>query len=92
MYENGDGVPKDRNEAIKWYQKAAAQGHKDAQAALVRLNDEARSENEEARRESVARADSKALEMQRVGLCQASDLVGDLTNLGVRPETATTYV
>ena len=27
MYENGRGVPKDYDEAIKWYRLAAAQGN-----------------------------------------------------------------
>src|SRR5947207_3100734 len=30
MYEEGKGVPKDDKEAAKWYEKAAAQGHKHA--------------------------------------------------------------
>ena len=35
MY-NGDGVTKDPAEAVKWYRKAAQQGH---QVAKVKLND-----------------------------------------------------
>ena len=31
MYDEGHGVPQDDAEAIKWYLKAAEQGHADAQ-------------------------------------------------------------
>lgn len=34
MYENGEGVPQDYVEAIKWYRKAAEQGDAAAQANL----------------------------------------------------------
>ncbi|MEJ2135228.1 MAG: tetratricopeptide repeat protein [Desulfofustis sp.] len=34
MYHTGKGVPQDFKEAIKWYQKAAEQGHNDAQNNL----------------------------------------------------------
>ncbi len=34
MYENGDGVPEDFNEAIKWYRSAAEQGEARAQFHL----------------------------------------------------------
>ncbi len=37
MYESGDGVIKDKEEAIKWYKKSAEQGNKDAKKALNRL-------------------------------------------------------
>ncbi len=37
MYENGDGVSKDIDEARKWYRKAADQGHEAAKEALKRL-------------------------------------------------------
>ena len=37
LYENGSALPKDLNEAEKWYQKAAAWGYKEAKDALVRL-------------------------------------------------------
>ena len=37
MYENGYGVPKNTEEAIKWYQKAAAQGLADAQNKLKQM-------------------------------------------------------
>lgn len=37
MYENGYGVPKDKEEAIRWYSKAADQGVYIAQEALKRL-------------------------------------------------------
>jgi TPR repeat protein len=37
MYENGKGVPVDLKQAKGWYQKAAAQGNTDAQAALSRF-------------------------------------------------------
>ncbi|MBC7368170.1 MAG: SEL1-like repeat protein [Undibacterium sp.] len=33
-YDNGDGVPKDSAEAVKWYLKAAAQGNEGAQLNL----------------------------------------------------------
>jgi len=31
MYDKGKGVPQDDAEAVKWYRKAADQGHADAQ-------------------------------------------------------------
>jgi hypothetical protein len=34
MYANGDGVPKDSAEAVKWYRKAAEQGNAVAQNNL----------------------------------------------------------
>lgn len=34
MYENGDGVPKDINIAIEWYEKSANQGYAEAQCNL----------------------------------------------------------
>ena len=34
MYYNGEGVPKDYSEAVKWYQKAAEQEHSMAQSNL----------------------------------------------------------
>ena len=37
-YYNGTGVDKDEKEAIKWYQKAAEQGHGQAIATLNELN------------------------------------------------------
>ena len=33
-YENGKGVPQDDKEAVKWYRKAADQGHPQAQSNL----------------------------------------------------------
>ena len=33
-YEKGQGVPKDMDEAIRWYRKAAEQGNKDAEKRL----------------------------------------------------------
>ena len=33
-YENGQGVKQDRSEAVRWYRKAAEQGHADAQCNL----------------------------------------------------------
>ena len=38
MYEYGRGVPRNLNEARKWFQKAADQGQEDAKEALQRLN------------------------------------------------------
>ncbi|MBR6902145.1 MAG: sel1 repeat family protein, partial [Synergistaceae bacterium] len=40
LYENGLGVKKNYKKAIEWYEKAAAQGHKDAQARLKELNNQ----------------------------------------------------
>jgi hypothetical protein len=37
MYEKGEGVKQDSNEAMKWYGLAAAQGNQSAQQALDRL-------------------------------------------------------
>lgn len=37
LYLLGLGVPKDRNEAINWYRKAARQGHSDSKERLIRL-------------------------------------------------------
>ena len=34
MYDNGDGVPENDAEAVKWYRKAADQGHASAQYNL----------------------------------------------------------
>ena len=34
MYQEGQGVAKDPKEAIRWYRKAAKQGHSTAQAML----------------------------------------------------------
>ena len=34
MYDNGDGVPEDDAEAVKWYHQAADQGHVNAQFNL----------------------------------------------------------
>ena len=34
MYANGEGVPINYDEAMKWYRKAADQGHADAQTNL----------------------------------------------------------
>jgi len=38
MYQNGLGVEKDYNEAVKWFRKAAEQGHEKAKAALKKLS------------------------------------------------------
>ncbi len=38
LFKNGQGVPMDQNEAIKWYRKAAAQGLTPAKEALDALN------------------------------------------------------
>ena len=37
VYDFGRGVPEDKLEAVKWYQKAAEQEHADAQVLLSRL-------------------------------------------------------
>ena len=37
MYARGQGVQKNVDEALKWYRKAAAQGHQGARQALQRL-------------------------------------------------------
>ena len=34
MYEDGDGVPQNYSEAVKWYTMAAEQGHADSQYKL----------------------------------------------------------
>ena len=34
MYENGEGVPQDYKEAVKWYTKSAEQGDADAQSMV----------------------------------------------------------
>ena len=39
MYANGDSVPKDAVEAVKWYRKAAEQGNADAQFNLGLMYD-----------------------------------------------------
>jgi TPR repeat protein len=40
-YENGLGVPKDRQQAIEWYSKAAGSGHSNALRSLDRLSERA---------------------------------------------------
>lgn len=37
MYQTGRGVPKDEAEAVKWYRKAAEQGHATGQMHLARM-------------------------------------------------------
>lgn len=37
MYENGEGIEKDMEQAIKWYKKSATQGFSYAVEALQRL-------------------------------------------------------
>ena len=37
MYENGNGIEKDMNQAIYWYKKSAEQGDEDAQNKLKEL-------------------------------------------------------
>ena len=37
MYYEGKGVPKDEQEAVVWYRRAADQGHAQAKAALQKL-------------------------------------------------------
>jgi TPR repeat protein len=34
MYSNGTGVPEDDAEALKWFRKAAEQGHRNASVLL----------------------------------------------------------
>ncbi len=34
MYDNGEGIPEDDAEAVKWYRKAADQGLANAQTIL----------------------------------------------------------
>ncbi len=38
MYEKGLGVPQDYAEAVRWYRKAAEQGHAKAQRTLARMH------------------------------------------------------
>ena len=42
-YEDGEGVGQDREEAVKWYRKAAANGNEDAKKALRRLGEDSTS-------------------------------------------------
>jgi TPR repeat protein len=35
MYEQGHGVPENKDEALRWYRKAADQGHADAQFQMA---------------------------------------------------------
>lgn len=51
-YENGDGVEKNLEEAIKWYTKAADQGYAKAQYYLGKAYDEGK---------GVAKNDSEAM-------------------------------
>jgi uncharacterized protein len=37
MYEKGNGVPQNLQEARKWYRKSADQGHEPARKALERM-------------------------------------------------------
>ena len=37
MYENGEGIEKDIDQAIYWYKKAAEQGDKEAQKELKKI-------------------------------------------------------
>ena len=39
MYEQGEGIQPDLQEAVRWYKEAAKQGHTEAQAACWRLED-----------------------------------------------------
>jgi TPR repeat protein len=39
MYEEGDGVAQDDDEAAKWFQQAADQGHKIAKSKLDKMKD-----------------------------------------------------
>ena len=57
MYDNGEGVPQDDQEAVKWYRMAAEQGYAGAQFALGLMydNDQGVPENDaEVNRELVA--------------------------------------
>ena len=40
MYDEGEGVPEDDKEAVKWYRKAAEQGHAGAQFNLALMYEE----------------------------------------------------
>ena len=40
MYDEGKGVPKDYDEAVKWYRRAAKQGNKEAQHNLGLMGDQ----------------------------------------------------
>lgn len=37
-YENGEGVPKNNKEALKWYKLAAAQEYEDTKETVSRLS------------------------------------------------------
>lgn len=56
IYFNGDGVPENRKEAVKWLRKAAEQGHSFAQYALGHLY---------AKGESVPEDDKEAVKWYR---------------------------
>ncbi|WP_169432913.1 tetratricopeptide repeat protein [Desulfotignum balticum] len=46
MYEHGEGVLHDSQKAIEWYEKAAKQGHAQAQENIDRINKQQRVEFE----------------------------------------------
>ena len=41
VYEKGFGVPKDLGKAVRWYRRAAEQGHSPARKGLERLRERA---------------------------------------------------
>jgi TPR repeat protein len=52
MYSNGDGVPQDHKEAVKWYRLAAGQGHAEALVNLGNMYKKARASLRTTRRQS----------------------------------------
>src|SRR5439155_12304016 len=40
MYKNGEGVDKNKDQAIYWYKKSAEQGYQNAENALIKLQQE----------------------------------------------------
>ena len=77
MYENGKGVAKDNNEAVKWYQLAADQGHADAQKHLGFMHDAGK---------GVPQDDAKAVEWYRLaaeqGHVKAQNNIGNMYYYG----------
>jgi hypothetical protein len=63
MYENGLGTPPDRQSALIWYQKSAAQGNAKAAAKLAKWKGEAQRDQERAA-EAIRAAEAARLKQQ----------------------------
>ena len=59
MYSKGEGVGQDINEARKWFELAAKQGHKDAQTILKSLRIPNRQDNKESKGKKEDKKDNK---------------------------------